>query len=141
MLGVTPKTVQRMVADGRLAADYGGRGGTQRFKVTDLRQMLLGPHGRGGPVMKDTVEHGLYAYTRYKCRCEVCRKARSDYVAKRHETQRQTLTRRDKRHGLRSTYTSLGCRCALCRRANTEYNATRRESARRAAAEVAFDRL
>lgn len=137
MLGVTIRTIQRMVDDGRLTPDYGGRGGTQRFKVTELRRLKHGPKLAKKPPKGAT--HGLYVYTRYKCRCGICRDARSRYVAGRQ--QRTALKPSDKRHGKRSTYTTLGCRCARCTKANNDYAVERRLEREQARRDAAFDKL
>lgn len=125
MLGVTIRTVQRMVDDGRLTPDYGGRGGTQRFRVSELRTIVRGPRVAKKP--PKGITHGLYVYTRYKCRCGICRDARSRYVAGR--SQRTVLKPGDSRHGKRSTYTTLGCRCPACKKANNDYSVDRRRDA------------
>jgi hypothetical protein len=122
-LGVTIRTVQRMVRDGRLEADYGGRGGTQRFLYSKVRDLKAGAN-KGTRRVPAGVKHGLYAYTHYNCRCGICRLARSNYIADRKDE--QVLAPDDPRHGKRSTYTTLGCRCERCKKANRDYSSERR---------------
>jgi len=117
-LGVTRLTLAKMIGDGRIASDRG------RIKATTVRRFAMGTHRRIKPAPIADIVHGLNGYTKYGCRCEICRKARSDYTKARRAGTR--LARNDVRHGLRSTYTDLGCRCKRCTAANTEYAAIRR---------------
>jgi len=61
--------------------------------------------------------HGTNGYTNLYCRCEVCKKAHREYVAKRRaERHAITVTRglpAGVRHGP-STYGNWGCRCEIC---------------------------
>lgn len=141
LLGVTVRTVQRMADDGRLTPDYGGRGGTQRFKLSQVRDLKAGAYPRGAGKVPAGVKHGLYAYTRYGCRCGICRLARSNYVADRKVTPERPLAPDDERHGKRSTYTTLGCRCERCKKANSDYSTGRREERERMRRDHEFDQL
>jgi len=70
--------------------------------------------------------HGTTSqYTRYKCRCELCRKAYSDwkkiYLAKKGVTTGNDQYSLPVPHGSKRSY-SRGCKCDLCRAANALYN-------------------
>ena len=88
------------------------------------------------------VNHGLYAYTRFRCRCAVCVQARRDYVHKRrHPVVSLERDPGDHRHGTRYAYVDLGCRCGRCTAANTIHQAGRRAAAARMRMEATFDEL
>ena len=67
---------------------------------------------------KQAPEHGLTAYNKNRCRCEICRAAKSTSRTKRN------LRRPDgtaSPHGTISRYSNNKCRCDECRAAAAEY--------------------
>lgn len=63
-------------------------------------------------------EHGLSRYRskKYRCRCEVCRKANSEEFA-RERANRAERIRQDpslRPHGIRNTFHNWDCRCDVC---------------------------
>ena len=87
-------------------------------------------HGEGSP--ERTTTHGdLAMYTRYKCRCDVCRKVYSDW--RRLHRARKGITKGiykkpdHVKHGMVNMYWK-GCRCAMCRRANADIAKERRKA-------------
>jgi hypothetical protein len=62
--------------------------------------------------------HGSYStYVNHRCRCELCRRAWTEYCQRR-KGERE-LKSDDPRHGNYATYINYSCRCELCRSANT----------------------
>lgn len=94
-----------------------------------------------------TAEHGYGRYTR-GCRCDVCRKAKADYMRARRATARALAAKVTKRrfgdqpriglprrlargvkHGTRFAYEEHGCRCWPCTTARSASDARYRQEA------------
>ena len=140
LLGITERTVWQMISDGRLPSSINTKGDT-RLKMSDIKMFALGPHRRVTPSPEAQITHGLYAYSKYKCRCEVCVKARSDYIKNRRATNAANQGEMILTHGLRYTYTEYGCRCDRCKAANALYAAQRRAVRKEMADGVDFSKL
>lgn len=131
-LGVTQRTLNKMVKDGRLTQRQLSDG-RYRYKASDIRAITMPkrdtrPENR---VVVEGIAHGLYGYSRFGCRCAVCRKARSDYVREYRTSDRTDLPPGDPRHGKRSTYIMRGCKCELCMEAVRAYARGRQDAIRR----------
>lgn len=68
-------------------------------------------------------EHGYVPYTR-GCRCDVCRKAKAEYMSKRRQA---AVAAREAggpvgplKHGTRYAYEERGCRCSPCSKAHAQ---------------------
>jgi hypothetical protein len=78
----------------------------------------------------DTFNHGTYAtYTNRNCRCDLCKKAASEYAKAK---KLKGLPEGDKRHGTRNGYFNWGCRCDDCKLIGKEYASSRPDGARSA---------
>ncbi len=76
-------------------------------------------------------DHGTRStYINYRCRCDACRRANSDYQLR--SIARRRAERFDVSHGSYSTYVNYGCRCAECRDAARACQRARRERMRSA---------
>ncbi len=76
-------------------------------------------------------KHGSAStYTNQKCRCDLCRSAWNDYIAKRkREAEKWDGVIDPKlKHGTESVYQNSGCRCPVCVRA---HNLSRKEARER----------
>jgi len=65
------------------------------------------------------IDHGYSRYTRYRCRCAVCRAAATAY-RREHRRRVRGKVPPEVPHGSFSTYTNYGCKCPSCRSANAE---------------------
>ena len=76
--------------------------------------------------------HGtMNCYSNQKCRCDLCKKANSDYWEE-YKKSRQVIAENNPddpefAHGTRRRY-SIGCRCTLCIQSNRTYNKEYKES-------------
>lgn len=133
VLGVSSRTLKKMVKDGRLTARTLASG-RQRYKVSEIRAIVSPPRDRAAQkritVTVEGITHGLGGYTNHKCRCDVCRKARSSYVRAYRNSPDTDLPPDDTRHGKRSTYIMRGCKCDLCKEAVRQYARGRQEAIR-----------
>ena len=76
--------------------------------------------------MDKAIKHGLSGYQYDRCRCDICKSAKSEH-SKRHKEKMlkhfaetgDFLSDRVK-HGERTAYVNYGCRCELCRAENTQ---------------------
>lgn len=69
------------------------------------------------------IKHGLvYTYQYYKCRCDACRLASSEYHREQRERRRTANPPEDLIPHGSSRYRNWGCRCDVCRKAESEYN-------------------
>jgi len=72
-------------------------------------------------------EHGKRStYNKYKCRCDKCRAANTDYLRLSRIRKLAKLTDDSHLHGTRNAYMNMKCRCERCKKANTEYQRARR---------------
>lgn len=132
LLGVSQRTLRQMVVDGRLPEDRLASG-AKRYRMTDLRKLIASrkkPRRRVGRVVEG-ITHGLYGYTKFGCRCDVCKLARRNYVRSYRESPESDLPPGDPRHGRRSTYVMRGCTCELCRQAVRDYAREKNAAAKR----------
>lgn len=71
-----------------------------------------------------TSTHGYWMYRKYKCRCDVCIKANSDYI-KQFKKPAQRIQTKQWIHGTRACYLkelrAKQTPCDLCKKANTDY--------------------
>lgn len=77
---------------------------------------------------KTTFEHGtLTGYTHYKCRCDACKAANTEYnkqyYVQHHEAKPKPAI---PEHGTHGRYYNHGCRCDLCKAAGHAYYLSRR---------------
>lgn len=76
------------------------------------------------------VTHGLVStYAEHGCRCDLCKRAKSDENRRLQKQMRSTDIPADA-HGSHSTYRNRGCRCGPCTRAASEYVARARAKKR-----------
>ncbi len=74
--------------------------------------------------------HGYGPYSK-GCRCEVCRRAKADYMRDRRAAARAKPQGKVAGilHGSRAGYEEHGCRCTLCVRTRSTYGASGRRHA------------
>lgn len=65
---------------------------------------------------RTTISHGATGYAYHGCRCEVCRRAHRERIAKRTQERAALLAAGevDPPHGRQSTYANYLCRCDAC---------------------------
>lgn len=70
--------------------------------------------------------HGtLNGYVHHLCRCQLCKKANSDYSRARKNRNRDKITGDELWHGTYSGYQHHKCRCEPCKKANSDYSRAR----------------
>jgi hypothetical protein len=70
--------------------------------------------------------HGTrHGYVTYRCRCDDCRRANTEYRREQRATARTAKPREDW-HGKLSGYTLHKCRCPECRQVHADYQHTNR---------------
>jgi hypothetical protein len=77
-----------------------------------------------------TVEHWhgtVNGYKHYRCRCEPCKIANTDYQRLRRRANQAAITGDEPWHGTRNGYSTHNCRCKLCVGARRKYEKSNRE--------------